>query len=130
VALSNELAMNGMDKCRQVIDRIMDELNVEDDGETGFDVRLLLTEAVSNAFIHGNGSDAGKTIKIRYSCFDGVARFEVEDTGEGFGSMTVPEELPDSKILEDCGRGLFLINCIADRVELKGNTIIIEKRIR
>ena len=127
--INNEVILYGLDKYSQTIDRIISELDIGDNPDICFDIKLMLVEALNNAYLHGNGSDAGKAIKLRYSYYGENIRFEVEDTGKGFENVVIPEGLPDSNLLNNCGRGLFLISCISDRMEMKGNVIIIEKQI-
>ena len=74
-----------------------------------FAVRLALHEAVTNAFQHGNRSDASKSIYFRYVVNSDEVLFEVEDQGPGF----VPDQVPDPFTGEirdrPHGRGLFLM---------------------
>ena len=73
------------------------------------DVRLLVSELVTNAVRHGPGEPSGP-IHIRLDVEPGVVRVEVVDPGEGF----VPRERdPRDDALG--GWGLFLVSKLADR---------------
>ncbi len=120
----NEFILYGLDNYKQVIDDVVTDLNILNDS---FDIKLLLTEALTNAFNHGNNRDNDKPIYLRYICNDKNIEFEIEDCGNGFKSLSIPNELLDENLLSDGGRGLFLINCIADKIEFKDNKLVIQK---
>lgn len=73
------------------------------------DVRLLLSEIVTNAVRH-SGAPPGATIGIAVSVTHGRVRAEVTDPGRGFEPR--PRELPQ---LEAGGWGLHLVDRLADR---------------
>ena len=122
----NEYILYGLDRHKEVIDEIISELDTSNDN---FDVRLILTEALTNAFKHGNKSSADKPIYLRTIYNKKSIKFEIEDSGTGFSSANISEEILDENILDNCGRGLFLIKSIADKIELRKNTLIIQKNI-
>jgi anti-sigma regulatory factor (Ser/Thr protein kinase) len=72
------------------------------------DVRLLVSELVANSVRHGPRSD-GWPIRLRLWVSAGVVQAEVRDDGHGFGSVPIPTTESDS------GRGLFLVDRLADR---------------
>ena len=67
------------------------------------DLRLVLSELVANAVVHGQGS----TIEVRVAATDGVIRGEVVDDGDGFTVPARPE--PDAL----GGRGLSIVDTLA-----------------
>jgi|GEM_PF-4576802 putative anti-sigma regulatory factor, serine/threonine protein kinase len=75
------------------------------------DLKLCLYEALSNALIHGNACDETKAV---YFCATFLKdRFVAEIRDEGLGCKVKNYQAP-SDLLE-CGRGLYLIELIADR---------------
>ncbi|SET46144.1 ATP-binding protein [Paenibacillus sp. NFR01] len=123
--VQKEVLLFGMEGALAVIDRIISELQLED---YAFDIRLILMEAVTNAYYHGNLGNATKPIYIRYSLRDRLLRLQVEDCGCSIG-FTIPEDIERDRLLDDSGRGLFLIRCYSDHVEMQGNTMIISKNV-
>lgn len=123
---NNEFILYGLDRHKEVIDEIIYELNASHES---FDIRLILTEALTNAFKHGNNSMKGKPIFLRYKSDGGNVRFEIEDCGDGFENTKIEEQALAEDLLNDSGRGLFLINCVSDKVEINNNALIIEKQI-
>jgi anti-sigma regulatory factor (Ser/Thr protein kinase) len=73
------------------------------------DVRLLLSEVVTNAVRH-SGAPAGAQLALAVSVTHGHLRAEVTDPGRGF--EPTPRELPQ---LEAGGWGLHLVDRIAAR---------------
>jgi serine/threonine-protein kinase RsbW len=74
-----------------------------------FAVRLAFNEAVINAFRHGNRSDPGKRIHVRYLVTAAEILLQVEDQGPGFDPNQVPDPLSEPFLDRPCGRGLFLM---------------------
>jgi serine/threonine-protein kinase RsbW len=74
-----------------------------------FAVRLVLREAVINAFRHGNRSDPSKSIFVRYLLTTAEVLLEVEDQGHGFDPNQVPDPLHEPYPDRPGGRGLFLM---------------------
>lgn len=73
------------------------------------DARLLLGELVTNSVAHG-GAGSGDTIEVLLSAADDVLRVEVRDEGPGYEPVPHDPQLGDLS-----GRGLFLVDEIADR---------------
>lgn len=72
------------------------------------DLRLMVTELVTNSFRHAP-VEAGGLIELRLDVGPDALRVEVRDGGWGFTPPTAPE-LPD-----EGGLGLFLVDQMADR---------------
>jgi serine/threonine-protein kinase RsbW len=91
-------------------------------------IRVALTEALSNAILRGNGSSQNKVVRIRATVSDEAIVFDIVDQGAGFDlareerrDPTTPENLQSEE-----GRGLFLMRKLMDRVEridADGNTV-------
>lgn len=121
---SNEFILYGLSDHKQIIDKIIAELNAY---QYNFDIRLILTEALTNAFKHGNNMNVNKPIHLRYFYNGTSVKFEIRDSGTGFENVIVHEQLQDENLLSDSGRGLFLIKSLSDKIEFRQNTLIIQK---
>ena len=77
---------------------------------------LLASEAVTNAIEHGNNYDESKQVLIEFLLQNGRAECWVEDQGDGFDRQAVADPLASENLLEDGGRGIFLIERLADEV--------------
>ncbi|WP_342561685.1 ATP-binding protein [Paenibacillus sp. FSL R7-0345] len=125
-ALHKEVMFCGLGSHLTIIDNIIQELELE---PYAFDIRLILMEAVTNAYYHGNLSDCTKPIIIRYLLCGGLLNLQVEDSGDGAGELLIPQAIADEELLEDGGRGLYLIRCFSDSVEMIRNTMFISKSV-
>ncbi len=89
------------------------------------EILISLTEAVNNAIIHGNKQDASKYVYIECHSKQQGIYFKVIDEGMGFDPNEVPDPTDESKI--DCcgGRGVYIIQSLADKVDYtnNGNTL-------
>lgn len=123
---SNEFILYGLSEHKQIIDKVIDDLNAS---EYSFDIRLILTEALTNAFKHGNKMDIDKPIYLRYLYDNSSVRFEIEDCGSGLKNLIANEKISEENLLDDQGRGLFLIKNLSDNIEMKKNILVIQKSL-
>jgi serine/threonine-protein kinase RsbW len=87
-----------------------------------FNVRVALTEALSNAILYGNREDLAKAVRVTAALHDGTLVLEVYDQGPGFdleASTNDPTRLEN--LLREDGRGLFLMQKLMDSVEQVSN---------
>lgn len=79
-------------------------------------IMLTLSEAVNNAITHGNKENPEKkvSIKTRYDRNNAVLSISVEDEGEGFDPEAIPDPLKEENLLNEGGRGVYLIEQYAD----------------
>lgn len=120
----NEYILYGLKKHKEIIEEIIENI---DDQDYSFDIRLILTEALSNAFKHGNKNDITKPIYLKSTYSDSSVEFEIKDSGVELGNITIRDSISDDNLLDDDGRGLFLIKAIADRIEFRNSALIIQK---
>jgi serine/threonine-protein kinase RsbW len=109
-----------------LIDSISEKVNITSDIYAN--ILVGVTEAVKNAIIHGNDLDPSKTIEIEYEINPKYIRFIVTDKGNGFDYYSVPDPTKPENLEKEAGRGLFLMNCLADEVVYndKGNEVCLK----
>ena len=100
--------------------------------DAGFDERKLrlnlrvgVAEALANAMMYGNSRDPAKRVVLEAWCGPDEVRIKVTDEGHGFDPTALPDPtLPDNRG-RTCGRGVYLIRKLMDRVEFndRGNSI-------
>jgi serine/threonine-protein kinase RsbW len=91
------------------------DINDEDSSR----IMLSLSEAVNNAIIHGNNKDPEKQVVV-HSALDEENRIltiSVEDEGEGFDPEEIPDPLKEENLLNESGRGVYLIRQYADELQ-------------
>lgn len=83
------------------------------------EIRLGLQEALVNAAKHGNRLDPTKQVSVRYTTAGGQLWWVIADQGQGFQPpchcTSLAEEDGHSQI-SDCGRGLYILHQVFDRV--------------
>ena len=80
-------------------------------------VELALREALNNAMLHGNRSDASKLVHIRCCCENskGVC-IVVRDQGKGFDPNNVPDPVAIENLNSEHGRGIHLMKLAMDEI--------------
>ena len=85
-------------------------------------VLVAVSEAVTNAMIHGNKSNESKsvTLSMRLPKKNSIC-FTIEDEGVGFDAESVPDPTSPENLEKPNGRGIFLMRHLADSVEFENN---------
>jgi serine/threonine-protein kinase RsbW len=98
------LALTGLGQVRAIGD------------DTMADLKLALTEAVSNSVRHAYGASGGGHVDVTYELGHDRIGIEVVDDGEGFD----PDEAPsfEGDDLSEGGLGIAIIRSIADEFEI------------
>lgn len=79
---------------------------------------LSVTEATTNAMIHGNKSDKSKLVKINVALENHTLTVTVKDEGFGFDPSIVPDPTDPENLLKDSGRGLYLMKIYMDELKI------------
>ncbi len=91
------------------------------------DLKLALTEAVSNSVRHAY-ADEGGFVSIAYELSHDALAIEVVDDGEGFDPERPP--LLEGEELTEGGLGIAIIRTIADEFELNSQPGVRGSRLR
>ena len=104
------------------VDSRRDELNrYIDDDNTLFEIRLIVNELIINGACHGNNLARDKSVYLHLDLSDDMIKIRVIDEGDGIKyaiSQYNPEEMLPT------GRGLLLVEGLADRFEYIDNTVL------
>jgi len=112
---SDKLYINEVER---FVEQICDEFNIYNNYYAN--ILLSVTEAYTNAVEHGNHYDENKSVNIKFSSESNGLTFSIEDEGDGYEIDKIPDPT-DIKNEGVEGRGLFMINSLADQVELENN---------
>lgn len=78
---------------------------------------LTVTEATTNAIIHGNKCDIGKKVVIDVWIEKGNLMISIKDNGKGFDPSTLPDPTNTDNLLKDSGRGVYLMRVYMDDIK-------------
>jgi serine/threonine-protein kinase RsbW len=75
---------------------------------------LAVTEATTNAIIHGNKNNQLKMVRIYVFVEGSTVTIKIKDEGKGFDPSMVPDPTDPENLLKDSGRGLYLMRVYMD----------------
>jgi serine/threonine-protein kinase RsbW len=75
---------------------------------------LAVTEATTNAIIHGNKNNKLKMVRIYVFVEGSTVTIKIKDEGKGFDPSIVPDPTDPENLLKDSGRGLYLMRVYMD----------------
>ncbi len=95
-------------------------------------IMLTLSEAVTNAIVHGNKEDPKKVVTILPSLEGQTLSISVKDEGMGFNHADLPDPLKETNLLKEGGRGVFIICHYTDNVSFaeNGTRMIMEFKLK
>lgn len=112
---------------KNFIEEVLKKLNrIIDNGDTMFDIRLILNELVINGVLHGNDCITSKCVKLSLEVKENTLTIQVEDEGAGIDYNL---ESYDPSDLKCCGRGLVIVNGLSDEFYIQKNKVTAIKHI-
>lgn len=119
--------------CRKLVKRTADLTNpyVKDEQDL-YEIRLALTEALSNIVLHAFANRKKGKIKLRLQLYpQGFLRIMLIDQGKPFTNPEANIRIASGQ--SESGRGLYLISCLMDdfsyRHFRRQNILILDKRL-
>lgn len=112
------------EKVPDFVTEIKEKSQLEED--TTGNLMLLLSEAVTNAIVHGNKLDEKKKVEVEVKINSKQIISTVKDQGKGFNPEAANDPLKEENLLKDSGRGIFLIEEISDSVDYLDNGTTIQ----
>ena len=102
----------------RLVEKAIDELSLELDlsDEVYGNVLVATMEATNNAIIHGNRSNPEKVVKIKMLIEDKELMVHIEDQGEGFDHLNIPDPTAPENLEKINGRGIFLMERLSDEI--------------
>ncbi len=105
------------------IEKLIDEFNEIEELNDGLYGKVMLAtiEAANNAIVHGNKLDPEKKVKVEIIKRKERIEIYVEDQGNGFDYMRIPDPTAPENIENIHGRGVFLMKQLSDEVNFYKN---------
>ena len=116
----------------RLVEKAIDELSLELDlsDEVYGNVLVATMEATNNAIIHGNRLDPDKEVKIEINLEEKELMVHIEDQGQGFDHMNVPDPTAPENIEKINGRGIFLMERLSDEILYMEEGRIVELKFK
>jgi len=105
---------NNLITVEEFINYFAKDLGLDDEKLNG--LLLSITEATTNAIVHGNKGDRKKNVFIDVNATDSTLTIVVRDEGIGFDPSVVPDPTHPDNLLKDSGRGLYLMRVYMDEL--------------
>jgi anti-sigma regulatory factor (Ser/Thr protein kinase) len=86
-----------------------------------FNTKLVLDELMSNAIKHGNKNQVHKKVHLNVEVHNQTLVIQVKDEGSGLSDVGLPHE-PFAN-MDEFGRGLVLVNALADELSIHNNRV-------
>jgi len=106
---------NNLITVEEFVNYFCKDINLTDDQLAN--VLLAVTEATTNAIIHANKCDQSKMVTIDVKVNETKLVVKVKDEGEGFDPADIPDPTEPENLLNESGRGVYLMRVYMDNVE-------------
>jgi serine/threonine-protein kinase RsbW len=93
-------------------------------------ILISLTEAVTNAIVHGNGEEEDKTVKVKSKKEKDCIAVMVTDEGDGFDYRNLPDPTSPENLTKCGGRGVYLMKQLSDNIQFYDNGSTVEMRFK
>lgn len=115
------------DAVSELVDFVAGLKRVED-----YTLSIVLTEAITNAIIHGNEKNPAKRVFAQALIEPDRVVFQIADQGPGFDYRKLPDPTKKENLLKQSGRGIFFVRYFMDEVEFNpvGNEITMVKYVK
>lgn len=123
--ISVESNLDRLGEVEEMAEKAADLMNFNDEERDS--LAIAVTEAVSNAIVHGNKEDEAKRVEVVFEVGRGRVRVSVKDQGPGFDPEKVNNPLDPENLLKESGRGIFILSALMDEVSFdfsKGGTLL------
>ena len=109
--------LESVDAAEEIVLKAAEEMGFDEDSR--YQIGMAVRESVVNAVVHGNRYSERK--KVRLSVIKGDDRLTilVADEGQGFDLDSIPDPLAQENLLNQSGRGIFLMKTFMDEFEVR-----------
>lgn len=98
---------DSLEQVDQMVDELTKAANLSEEDHGA--LLLSLSEAVTNAIMHGNKQDSSKWVYVRAVRNGNDLEVTVEDEGDGFNPELLPSPVESDNLLRQGGRGVYLM---------------------
>lgn len=110
------------------VEQLVNRYNLSPDKQCN--ILISLTEAVTNAIVHGNCKEENKTVRVKSRKDRDCIAVRVTDEGTGFDFESIPDPTSPENICKCGGRGVFLMRQLSDKIRFYDNGSTVEMRFK
>ncbi len=109
--------LESVDAAEEIVLKAAEEMGFDEDSR--YQIGMAVRESVVNAVVHGNRYSERK--KVRLSVIKEPDRLTilVADEGQGFNLDSIPDPLAQENLLNQSGRGIFLMKTFMDEFDVR-----------
>jgi serine/threonine-protein kinase RsbW len=100
---------------------------------TTADFAISVSEIVNNAIAYGSGGDRNKPISVNIEIDKNEVTITIKDQGKGFDPDNLPDPLAKENLLNQVGRGIFIVRSLMNSVDFNitnsGTEVVLKKNI-
>ena len=106
-----------------IVEKAIDDISAEYhlNSELYGNILIATIEAANNAILHGNQLDESKLVDIVFDIENKFLTVTIKDQGKGFDFKGIPDPTAPENIEKINGRGVFLMERLADRINFFEN---------
>jgi len=109
--------LESADEAEQLALRVAEEAGFPEDDLHR--IGMAVRESIVNAVVHGNRYNVRKKVHLAICANTRKLAITVGDEGEGFDVTALPDPLAEPNLLQQSGRGIFLIRAFMDEFEVR-----------
>ncbi len=130
--ISQEIRLKSIPSNIVLIESFVEEMRYKLDiqDEVYGNLLVCITEAVNNAILHGNKSDAAKDVTVSIRRNNNKLTCLIKDQGCGFDFNHLPDPTAPENIENIGGRGIFLMKHLSDLVVFSNDGTNVEIQFR
>jgi serine/threonine-protein kinase RsbW len=117
IELSLDSRLESADAAEELAIRVAREAGFSEEEQHRFG--MAVRETVVNAVVHGNRYNARKKVYLRIAADKDRLTVTVTDEGEGFQVENLPNPVTEENILQQSGRGIFLVRAFVDEFRVR-----------
>lgn len=110
------------------VEKLVNRYNLSPDKQCN--ILISLTEAVTNAIVHGNCKEENKTVQVKSRKERDCISVRVTDEGNGFDFDSIPDPTAPENLCKCGGRGVFLMRQLSDNISFYNNGSTVEMRFK